>query len=162
MLTDPDAEGRRLLAFARRSRVDGVGFGWLGESGALDRTQGVHTWITARMTYVFALAALRGEPDALDLAGHGVAGLTSGPLRDREHAGWLGSVDADGSPRAVAKLAYDHAFVVLAASTAVAAGVPGADGLLVPVTRAALVRALTSTLAPPTTTTSGDVSTPAG
>ena len=130
MLTDPDAEGRRLLAFARHSRVDGAGFGWLGETGELDRTQGVHTWITARMTYVFALAALRGEPSALDLAGHGVTSLMSGPLRDREYAGWLGSVDADGAPRAVAKLAYDHAFVVLAASTAVVAGVPGADGLL--------------------------------
>ena len=92
--------------------------------------QGVHTWITARMTYVFALAAMRGEPFALDLAGHGVTSLLSGPLRDREHPGWLGSVTDSGSPRADAKLAYDHAFVVLAASTAVAAGVPGAEALL--------------------------------
>jgi mannose/cellobiose epimerase-like protein (N-acyl-D-glucosamine 2-epimerase family) len=130
LLIDWDAEGRRLLAFARHSRVDGIGFGWLDDTGAIDRSQGVHTWITARMTYVFALAALQGEPGALDLAEHGVTSLASGPLRDREHGGWLGSVSDAGSPRAVAKLAYDHAFVVLAASTAVAAGAPGAEALL--------------------------------
>ncbi len=129
-MIDRDDEGRRLLAFARRARVGGAGFGWLDASGAIDRTQGVHTWITARMTHVFALAALRGEPSALDLAGHGVTSLASGPLRDREYGGWLGSVDDAGHPCAVAKLAYDHAFVVLAACSAVTAGVPGADTLL--------------------------------
>jgi mannose/cellobiose epimerase-like protein (N-acyl-D-glucosamine 2-epimerase family) len=127
---DKDAEGRRLLAFARHARVGGVGFGWLDDTGATDPTQGVHTWVTARMTHVFALAALRGEPGAPDLAEHGVTSLLSGPLRDPEHAGWLGSVSDSGSPRAVAKLAYDHAFVVLAASSAVTAGVAGADALL--------------------------------
>jgi mannose/cellobiose epimerase-like protein (N-acyl-D-glucosamine 2-epimerase family) len=130
VLIDLDVEGRRLLAFARHAAMDGVGFGWLDARGAIDPAQGVHTWITARMTYVFALATLRGEPSALNLAGHGVTSLLSGPLRDREHAGWFGSVTDSGSPRSLAKLAYDHAFVVLAASTAVAAGVPDAETLL--------------------------------
>ena len=110
--------------------MDGAGFGWLDDRGRLDRSHGVHTWVTSRMTHVFALAALRGEPGAPDLAGHGVTSLQSGPLRDREHAGWLGSVTESGGPGNDAKLAYDHAFVVLAASTAVAAGVPDADALL--------------------------------
>ena len=127
---DRDAEGRRLLAFARHARVAGVGFGWLDDTGTIDPTQGVPTWVTARMTHVFALAALRGEPGAGDLAAHGVTSLLSGPLRDPEHPGWLGSVTDAGSPRAVDKLAYDHAFVVLAASTAVAAEVPHAEALL--------------------------------
>ena len=127
---DVDAEGRRLLAFARRARMDGVGFGWLDARGAIDPTQGVHTWVTARMTHVFALAALRDEPAALELAGHGVASLLSGPLRDPQHGGWLGSVTETGSAHSVDKLAYDHAFVVLAAASAVAASVPDADTLL--------------------------------
>ena len=127
---DTEAEGRRLLAFARRSALPGLGFGWLDDDGAVDPLQPVHTWITARMTHVFALAALRDEPGAGELAALGTQALASGPLRDPEHPGWLGAVARSGAPAAERKLAYDHAFVALAASSAVAAGVPGARSLL--------------------------------
>lgn len=127
---DTEAEGRRLLAFARRSALPGLGFGWLDDDGAVDPLQPVHTWITARMTHVFALAAQREEPGAGELAALGTQALASGPLRDPEHPGWLGAVARSGVPAAERKLAYDHAFVALAASSAVAAGVPGARSLL--------------------------------
>jgi mannose/cellobiose epimerase-like protein (N-acyl-D-glucosamine 2-epimerase family) len=127
---DREAEGRRLLAFARRSALPGLGFGWLDDQGAMDPAEPVQTWITARMTHVFALAALRGDPEAAGLADLGVQALTSGPLRDPEHPGWLGAVARSGAPVAERKLAYDHAFVALAASSAQAAGVPGAGVLL--------------------------------
>lgn len=133
---DTEAEGRRLLAFARRSAVPGWGFGWLDDDGAVDPRLPVHTWITARMTHVFALAALRGDPDEretaelAELAELGVTALASGPLRDPVHPGWFGSVDRSGEAEAMGKLAYDHAFVALAASSAAAAGVVGASALL--------------------------------
>jgi len=127
---DTEAEGGRLLAFARRSTLPGLGFGWLDDEGGVDPARPVHTWITARMTHVFALAALRGEPGAADLAQTGVRALASGPLRDPTHPGWLGAVDRSGVPAAERKLAYDHAFVALGASSAVAAAVPGARALL--------------------------------
>lgn len=86
------------------------------------------------MTHVFSLGLLAGEApaargpgaDALrGLAEHGVAALRDGPLRDGEHGGWRAAVPGDDD-----KLGYGHAFVVLAGSSATAAGLDGGDGLL--------------------------------
>jgi mannose/cellobiose epimerase-like protein (N-acyl-D-glucosamine 2-epimerase family) len=114
----------RLLGFAARSRLDDGGFGYLGADGDVLPGRPVETWIVARMTHVFGLARILGRPGAGELAGHGVAALAGGPLHDREHGGWRASTDDDG------KAAYVHAFVVLAGSTATAAGVPGGRALL--------------------------------
>lgn len=111
-----------LLAFAARARVPD-GFGYLGADGAVE-DRPTETWISARMTHVFALAALLGRDDAPALAEHGVRALAGGPLRDAAHGGW-GATTTDRS-----KAAYVHAFVLLAASSATTAAVPGAAGLL--------------------------------
>ena len=58
---------------------------------------------------------------------HGVAAL-SGPLKDAEHGGWFATPHALNGNRG--KAAYLHAFVALAASSAVVAGAPGAQTLL--------------------------------
>jgi len=118
------AETRRLANFARGSRHPD-GFGALDEVGGIDPGVPVETYITGRMTYVFALAVLLGDDDAVDLVDHGIAALTSGPLRDEEFGGWFHS-----TARADRKEAYDHTFVVLAAATAVTAGRPDARQLL--------------------------------
>ncbi|EGD43866.1 N-acylglucosamine 2-epimerase (GlcNAc 2-epimerase) family protein [Nocardioidaceae bacterium Broad-1] len=131
-MIDPDAECRRLAGFARASAASPAGFWWLDESGRPDPAEPVHTWITARMTHVFALAHLRGDlpgGTAVELAEHGVRAL-SGALRDDQFGGWYASVSGEGEPVGTLKEAYAHAFVVLAASSGVAAGVPGADALL--------------------------------
>jgi len=120
-------EARRLLDFAVASRHPGGGFGWLDDGGRLDESRPVQTWVTSRMTYVFALAHLRGDDDAAALVDHGVTALRT-LLHDDEHGGWLAS-----DPRVEVideKRAYDHAFVVLAAATATVAGRPGAAELL--------------------------------
>jgi len=111
-MTDLDG----LLAFAARSRLADGGFGYLGSDGRVLPDRPVETWIVARMTHVFGLAHLLGRPGADGLARHGVAALTDGPLRDTEHGGWFAATDDD------TKAAYVHAFVVLAGSTAAAAG----------------------------------------
>ncbi|WP_304452962.1 AGE family epimerase/isomerase [Nocardiopsis sp. YSL2] len=139
-------EERRLYAFAEGAAVPD-GFGWLDSRGGVGRDRPTATWITARMTHVFSLASLRGEEDAGRLADHGLAAL-SGPLRDAEHGGWFDHVpaadvpngswersqahsgSADDAPEPPRKSAYEHAFVVLAAATATAAGRPGAAALL--------------------------------
>ncbi|MFI6576679.1 AGE family epimerase/isomerase [Nocardiopsis sp. NPDC050513] len=129
------AEERRLLAFAGRSAV-ADGFGWLDARGRVEEDRPTATWITARMTHVFALAHLRGEGGADRLADHGIAAL-AGPLRDAARGGWYEeapdrggqrerSQEADGQRRS----AYTHAFVVLAASSAALADRPGARDLL--------------------------------
>ena len=116
------AEPARLLGFAARAAHPGGGFAWLDNTGrpVLDRP--VETWITCRMTHVFALASLQRE-DTGEQVAHGVAALTS-LLRDPDHGGWYATTTLSE------KRAYEHAFVVLAASSAVAAGAEGAEPLL--------------------------------
>ena len=122
-------EGERLLAFARNARLPGGGFGWLDCHGSPLPDDTVHTYITARMTHVFSLAALLGHAWAAEYADHGIAALT-GPLHDDRHDGWHTATDRAGRPLADEKAAYPHVFVVLAAASATAAGRPGAAELL--------------------------------
>ncbi|TDQ46361.1 AGE family epimerase/isomerase [Actinorugispora endophytica] len=124
-----DAEARRLLEFVSAAEHPAHGFAWLDADGAAVPDQGVQTWITARMTHVASLAHLEGVPGAGPIADHGVRAL-SGPLRDAVHGGWFSALDADGAPSQTRKDAYQHAFVLLAASSAALAGRPGARELL--------------------------------
>lgn len=59
---------------------------------------------------------------------HGVRALTT-VFADEGHGGWYPAVTA-GGPASRTKTAYEHAFVVLAASSAAAAGRPGGRALL--------------------------------
>jgi len=120
-----DGETEHLLAFARAARVPG-GFAWLDAAGRPDPAQGLHLWITARMTHVFALSALLGDADA-PLVDHGVDALATA-FADPVHGGWWGEL-RDGGPVSSRKAAYEHAFVLLAASSARIAGRPGAEAL---------------------------------
>jgi mannose/cellobiose epimerase-like protein (N-acyl-D-glucosamine 2-epimerase family) len=79
------------------------------------------------MTHSFAMAHAMGLPGYAERVAHGVAAL-SGPLRDPEHGGWFAAPNALDGNRG--KAAYLHAFVALAASSAVVAGAPGAQSLL--------------------------------
>jgi mannose/cellobiose epimerase-like protein (N-acyl-D-glucosamine 2-epimerase family) len=121
-----DAEAEGLLAFARGARVPG-GFAWLDDRGRPDPDRGLHLWITARMTHVFGLAVLLGSRQDAELVDHGIDALAT-TFADPEHGGWWGEV-RDGRPAGEHKAAYEHAFVLLAASTARAAGRPGAAEL---------------------------------
>ena len=120
------AESARLLAFARGARVDG-GFGWLDAGGSPDPGRPLQLWITARMTHVFALGTLLGEPGCDRLADHGLLALRE-RFADPEHGGWFPEVAEDG-PRGD-KAAYPHAFVLLAAASGAMAGREPAAALL--------------------------------
>ncbi len=122
-----ESHSRSLVDFARASRHP-LGFGWLDDLGVLEDDRPVELWVTCRMTHVFALAALRGDASSLPLVDHGVAALRTA-LHDDELGGWFASVDGDG-PRDDDKPAYGHAFVVLAAASAVAVGSADAPALL--------------------------------
>ncbi|MDT0301437.1 AGE family epimerase/isomerase [Streptomonospora wellingtoniae] len=124
--TREQAEG--LIAWAERSR-QAQGFAWLDDTGRQRTEQGVQTWITSRTTHVSALCSREGGGAAAELAEHGVHSLRES-LRDPEHGGWFSTVAFDGAPADTGKAAYQHAFVLLAASTAASAGTPGADQLL--------------------------------
>ncbi|MDO5735384.1 MAG: AGE family epimerase/isomerase [Propionibacteriaceae bacterium] len=126
-----------LLRFGSGSVTEG-GFGYLDDAGTLDPREPMPLYVVCRMTHVFSLGFLadeapaEGGPDRSELARlaeHGVRELTQGPLHDARSGGWFAAIQPDGSPDS-AKAAYAHAFVVLAATSAVAAGVPGAQRLL--------------------------------
>jgi len=120
------SEGNRLLGFAKASRL-AQGFGNLDDNGRLPLNAHAETMNTARMTHSFALAHIRGIPGCAALVDHGVASL-SGPLRDAEHGGWFDKpLEVSENP---GKAAYLHAFVALAASSAVVAQRPGSYALL--------------------------------
>ncbi|MGE8096426.1 D-mannose isomerase [Pseudomonas fluorescens] len=119
-------EGLRLLAFAKASKLP-EGFGNLDEHGQLPADAQARTMNTARMTHSFAMAHIQGLPGFAELVDHGINAL-NGPLHDAEFGGWFAAPDhRDGD---TGKAAYLHAFVALAASSAVVAQRPGADALL--------------------------------
>ncbi len=145
-----------LLEFGAAS-AHPYGFGYLDDDATLLTDRGIPLWITCRMTHCFALASMlpagylphsaggRGaaggsggsapgrSSTALDfaaLAEHGVRALQT-HFKDAEFGGFYALLDpASGEPTNARKEGYGHAFVVLAASSAVAAGVPGARDLL--------------------------------
>jgi len=115
------AERERLLGFARGARVPG-GFAWLDDDGRPE-PRPPELWITTRMTHVFALGELLGEPDCAAFADHGLATIATA-FADAEHGGWRTRAGVPG------KAAYDHAFVLLAGASAALAGRPGGAALL--------------------------------
>jgi mannose/cellobiose epimerase-like protein (N-acyl-D-glucosamine 2-epimerase family) len=120
------AEGLRLLDFAKAARLP-QGFGNLDERGRLPANAQAETMNTARMTHSFAMAHIQGLPGFAELVDHGIAALR-GPLRDALHGGWFAV--AEHRDDNTGKNAYLHAFVALAASSAVVAQRPGAQALL--------------------------------
>lgn len=134
------AEFDRLLDFARAS-VHPNGFASLSISGEQRPDADLETYVTCRMTHVFALAHLlengdtsgphASKADDAELVDHGLRAL-AGPLRDDRYGGWFVGLAADGDIREdlAAKEAYTHAFVILAGATAAMAGRSGARALL--------------------------------
>ncbi len=123
-----EGEGDRLLEFGRRSRHPAGGFAWLDVAGQPQLERPVELWITCRMTHVFALGHLLGRPGCGPLVDHGVAALGD-RFHDAVNGGWYAGVDSTG-PTSRTKTAYEHAFVVLAATSAVCAERPGGRELL--------------------------------
>ncbi len=122
------SETYELLKFGKGFPAPDGGSGWLNADGTLDPSHGVETWITSRMAHVYSIGAMLGYPGAGELADAALKGLT-GILHDDEHGGWYPQVFADGT-HAPGKVCYAHAFVILAASSALLAGRPGAKELL--------------------------------
>ena len=116
-----------LLDLALKSVADEGGFGWLDDEGTIDRAQPRFLWITCRMTHVAAIGTVLGHPGCRQAMEHGIQGLT-GLFHDDQYGGWYTSVDWDAHPDP-AKAAYPHAFVILAASSAIVAGSASAHDL---------------------------------
>lgn len=123
-----DAHTRWLLGFGTHVTREGGGAFSLDDRGEPRTAEPIETWITARMVHVHGLGALLGVAGSRAIAAGSLAGLT-GLLHDDDNGGWHSSVQPGVGPVAAGKSCYDHAFVLLASSTAVTVGLPDADEL---------------------------------
>ena len=125
----------RLVDLFRATTGGPAGFRMLGHDGrpmfGPDEVFGIHD--TTRVIHVFSLAKQMGIPGLMDGIDQGIEFLRSA-YRDPAHGGYFWSVNADGPVRAD-KQAYGHAFVLLAASSALRVGHPQARALLDDVTQ---------------------------
>ncbi|MDO4340148.1 MAG: AGE family epimerase/isomerase [Eubacteriales bacterium] len=117
-----------LFDFGRRFPSPGGSSYYLGDDGTPWADRNRETWITSRMVHVYSLASFLEYPGGKELAEAGLKGLT-GELHDTVNGGWYAGLTANGEivPN---KQCYAHAFVILAASSAVLAGITGAKELL--------------------------------
>ena len=120
--------GERLLSFGRAFPSPGGGSYYLGDDGTPWKERPRETWITSRMCHVYGIGSMMGYDGADALADAALEGLL-GELRDTEHGGWYAGRTADGGILPT-KQCYAHAFVILAATTAILAKRPRAEELL--------------------------------
>ena len=117
-----------LLAFGHQFPSPGGSSYYLGDDGTPWKDRPRETWITSRMAHVYSIGTMLGHEGSKDLAAAAIRGIC-GELNDKEHGGWFSGLTADGGilPN---KLCYQHAFVILAATSGILAGIPGAPELL--------------------------------
>lgn len=101
---------------------------YLGDDGTPWTDRARETWITCRMAHVYSIGSVLGHEGSEDLIDQALKGIR-GELHDDTNGGWYPGITADGKilPN---KQCYAHAFVILAASSALLAGRPGASELL--------------------------------
>ena len=117
-----------LLNFGHRFPSPNGGSYYLGDDGTPWKDRNRETWITCRMAHVYSLGLMLGHEGSGELADAALKGL-KGELHDEKNGGWYAGVTPEGDivPN---KQCYAHAFVILAASSALTAGRSGAEELL--------------------------------
>ena len=117
-----------LLSFGHRFPSPGGGSYYLGDDGTPWTDRPRETWITSRMCHVYSMGAMLGHEGSGALAAAALKGLM-GELHDHENGGWYAGLTAENQvlPN---KACYAHAFVILAGSSAMLAGISGGKELL--------------------------------
>lgn len=117
-----------LLGFGHKFASPGGSSYYLGDDGTPWTDRPRETWITSRMVHVYSMGAMLGHSGSEELADAGLKGLME-ELKDKKNGGWYAGITADGAilPN---KQCYAHAFVILAATSALLAKRNGAKELL--------------------------------
>lgn len=116
-----------LLAFGTQFPSPGGSAYYLGDDGTPMPERDRETYETARMAHSYSLGSMLGFPQSTQLIDAALRGLAE--LEDAQFGGWVTGLTQDNEPLP-GKQAYTHAFVILAASSALLAGRPGAKELL--------------------------------
>lgn len=117
-----------LLAFGHQFPSPGGSSWYLGDDGTPWRDRNRETWITCRMTHVYSMGSFLRHEGSEALIDAGLKGL-NGELKDTVNGGWYAGLTPDDQI-VPDKQCYAHAFVILASSSALLAGRPGAEELL--------------------------------
>jgi len=117
-----------LLKFGHRFPSPAGSSYYLGDDGTPWTDRPRETWITCRMAHVYSIGSLLGHEGSEELIDQAIKGIR-GELHDDINGGWYPGITADGRILPD-KQCYAHAFVILAASSAVLADRPGAGELL--------------------------------
>ncbi len=120
--------GEGILKFGKKFPSPGGSSYYLGDDGTPWTDRPRETWITSRMVHVYSIGQMLGYAGCGELADAGLAGLT-GELHDTANGGWFAGLKPDGEALPT-KQCYAHAFVILAATSALLAGREGAEALL--------------------------------
>lgn len=122
-------DARRQLAFFRQSLDPAGGYHVQDFDGNPIGGAARELHATTRMVHSFALGRLAGFADTEDMIDHGMLALRE-RHRDADKGGYVWAFAADGTVTNDRKLAYGHAFVLLAGASAKMAGHPDADRLI--------------------------------
>ena len=117
-----------LLSFGHKFPSPGGGSYYLGDDGTPWTERNRETWITSRMAHVYSIGTFLGHEGSEALADAALKGLR-GELHDDVNGGWYAGLTCNNEILPT-KQCYAHAFVILAASSGVLAGRPGAQELL--------------------------------
>lgn len=117
-----------LFSFGHRFPSPGGSAYYLGDDGTPMKEKNRDTYVTCRMAHVYSIASFMGHDGSEPLIDAAVTALR-GELKDQENGGWYAGLTADNQPLPN-KQCYAHAFVILAASSALLADRPGAKELL--------------------------------
>lgn len=117
-----------LLSFGHQFPSPGGSSYYLGDDGTPWKERNRETWITSRMAHVYSIGTFLGHEGSRELAAAAIKGL-KGELHDDKNGGWYAGLTSANEilPN---KQCYAHAFVILAATSGILAGRPGAEELL--------------------------------
>ncbi len=120
--------GISLLDFGRRFLSPQGSSYYLGDNGLPLTERPKETWITSRMAHVYSIGKILGIEGSETLASQAIGGLM-GELKDHRYGGFYSGITMTGQTLPD-KMCYAHAFVILAASSALLADINGAKDLL--------------------------------
>ncbi|MDO4633363.1 MAG: AGE family epimerase/isomerase [Eubacteriales bacterium] len=132
-----DTEENR--AFLKEMRDDLLRFGdhcvspggsayYLGDDGTPWKEKDRAAYVTCRMVHVYSIGQMLGHKGSDEIQDACIRALF-GELRDQEHGGWYSGLTQENQPLPE-KQCYAHAFVILAASSAMLSDRPRAKELL--------------------------------
>ncbi len=123
-----ESNAKALLDFGRQFASPGGGSYYLGDDGTPIKDKNRETWITCRMAHVYSIGTMKKDEKSRSLAEAAIRGL-NGELMDKVNGGWYAGLTMDDKV-VPSKQCYAHAFVILASTSAMLAGIDGAEELL--------------------------------